>query len=193
MCVKNASNINKKKCHTSFQACGITYILWFSTHTYLHVNSAICGICVPYFAVSIIWSYTIGRHCMCWCMSRQKSMPHLFSVSPELIINLSIVTEASKSAWHRFFCAHTPTGGMSPYCIAKYPFDCEIWDLNSQYFIFYMQTSVWAEYTPKLGCVLRRHGFGWQIRNTGSLDPIFRSQTGLGTASGRGYRLFVPD
>jgi len=46
---------------------------------------------------------------------------------------------------------------------------------------------------PKLGSVLRRHGFGWQIRNTGSLDPIFHSQTGLGTSSGRGYRLFVPD
>ena len=46
---------------------------------------------------------------------------------------------------------------------------------------------------PKLGSVLHRHGFGWQIRNTGSLDPIFHSQTGLGTSSGRGYRLFVPD
>ena len=56
-----------------------------------------------------------------------------------------------------------------------------------------MQTRACAEYTPKMGCVLRRHGFGWQIRNTGSLDPKFRSHMGLGTPSGRGYRLFVPD
>jgi len=129
----------------------------------------------------------------CWRVNRQKSMSHRFSVSPELMTNFVIVPEDWKSAWHCFFCAHTPTGGMSPYCITKYLSDCEIWDLNSQYFIFYMQTRVCAEYTPKLGSVLRRHGFGWQIRNTGSLDPIFHSQTGLGTSSGRGYRLFVPD
>ena len=27
---------------------------------------------------------------------------------------------------------------------------------------------------PKMGCVLREHGFGWQIRNTGSSAPILR-------------------
>ena len=50
--------------------------------------------------------------------------------------------------WHCFrdleiglssiFCAHTPTGGMTPDCIIKHPTDREIWELNSHYFVFCM-------------------------------------------------------
>ena len=121
----------------------------FSAHTYLYVLRAICGICVPYFATSSILLYKIGRRNICWCASTKKSMSHRFSESPELMSNFVIVPETWKSARHRFFCAHTPTGGMPPYCIIKYPSDCEIWELNSHYFVFCMQTHVCTEYTPK--------------------------------------------
>ena len=46
---------------------------------------------------------------------------------------------------------------------------------------------------PKMGCVLREHCFGWQIRNTGSSAPILRRQSCLGGPVGRGYRLPVSD
>ena len=44
----------------------------FSAHTYLNVLSEISGICVQYFAVSLILLYTIGRHTTCWWSSTKK-------------------------------------------------------------------------------------------------------------------------
>ena len=32
---------------------------------------------------------------------------------------------------------------------------------------------------PILGCILRAHGFGWQIRNNGRSAPIFRRQASI--------------
>ena len=32
---------------------------------------------------------------------------------------------------------------------------------------------------PILGCILRTHGFGWQIRNNGRSAPIFRRQASI--------------
>ena len=83
------------------------------------------------------------------CLGTINSMPRRFSSSPELMSNCGIVPETWKSARHRFFCTPTPTSGMPPCCISKYSTDCEIWELNSQYFVFCMQTRVRTEYTPK--------------------------------------------
>ena len=47
------------------------------------------------------------------------------------------------------FRSHTPTGDMSPYYIIKYQTVCEIWALNSHYFIFCMQTRERAKHIPK--------------------------------------------
>ena len=44
---------------------------------------------------------------------------------------------------------------------------------------------------PKMGYVLRGHGFGWQIRNTGSSAPILHQQSCIGGPVGRGYSLLV--
>ena len=38
---------------------------------------------------------------------------------------------------------------MPPSCITKYPTDCEIWELNSRYFVCYIRTRVHAKYIPK--------------------------------------------
>ena len=138
MCNKNGRSENRKKCRSSIQACEIRPIFCFGAHTYLHDLNAICGICVPYFAGSLILLYATGSHNICWCVNTKKSMPHRFSESTELMSNFGIVSETWKSVCHRFFCAHIPTGGMVPDCIIKYPTDCEIWELNSHYFVFYM-------------------------------------------------------
>ena len=94
------------------------------------------------------WSLTM-RNDMERCLGTQKSMPRRFSPSPELMPNCGIVPEAWKSARHRIFCARTPTGGMPSCFIIIYSTDCEIWELNSQYFVFCMQTRVRTEYIPK--------------------------------------------
>ncbi len=51
----------------------------------------------------------------------------------------------------------------------------------------------WRKTHPILGCILREHGFGSQIRNTGSSGRILLWQSCLGAPSGRGYRLLIPD
>ena len=45
---------------------------------------------------------------------------------------------------------------------------------------------------PKMGCVLREHGFGWQIRNTGSSAPILRLQSCQRAHVRGAYRLLGP-
>ena len=46
---------------------------------------------------------------------------------------------------------------------------------------------------PKMWCILRTHGFGWKIRNTGSSALILLWQSCLGAPGVRGYRLLISD
>ena len=124
-------------------------IFWFSAHIYLHVVSVIWGFCSRFFAAGLILLYSSGRANMCWCLCTKKSTHRRFSPSPELMLNFSIVPETEKSACERFFCTRTPTYGIAPSCIPEYSIVCEIWELNSQYFVFCMRTRVRAKYTPK--------------------------------------------
>ena len=156
----------------------------FSAYTYLNVLSEISGICVQYFAVSRMVLYTIGRHTTCWCSSTKKSMPRQFPTSPEFMSNSDIIPETRKLTWYRFSCSLTPIGGMLSCYITWYMTDCEIWELNSQYFVSYMQIRVCAKHPPKMGCVLCQDGFGWEIRNTGSSALIFRWDLCLGPPYG---------
>ena len=55
-------------------------------------------------------------------------------------------------------------------------------------------TIPWSRKTHvKMTYVLRTHGFGWQIRNTGRSASILLWQSCLGAPRGRGYRLQVLD
>ena len=46
---------------------------------------------------------------------------------------------------------------------------------------------------PILGCVLRTHGFGCQIRNNGRLAPIFRRQARIKSYNMEAYHVLVCD
>ena len=136
--IKTSVVQTQKKWCASIQGCDIRPILWFSGHTYTDVLSAISIIYAPYFAAGLILPYATGRYSMCWCLCTKKSTHRRFSPSPELMLNFSIVPETGKSACDRFFCTQTPTDGIAPSCITKYSTACEIWELNSQYFVFFM-------------------------------------------------------
>ena len=89
------------------------------------------------------------RNTASWCLGTIKSIPCRFSPSPELMLNFSIVPETGKSACDRFFCTQTPTDGIAPSCIPKSSNACTIWELNSHYFEFSMQTRVCSKHMPK--------------------------------------------
>ena len=82
---------------------------------------------------------------------------------------------------------------MPPSCTTKYTIVSAIWALNSHYFEFCMQTRVRTKHIPKMAYVLRTHGFGRKIRNTGRSASILLWQSCLGAPRGRGYRLQVLD
>ena len=72
--------------------------------------------------------------------------------------------------------------------------DC-LRNLGAELTLFHiLHANPWARKTyPKIAYVLRAHGFGCQIRNTGSLAPILRWQSWLGAPRGEGYRLLASD
>ena len=118
-------------------------------HMFLPKKKVLSRVHPQFFTAGQEWCPLTMRNDTKRCLVTENSMSRRFSSSPELIPNYGIVPETWKSAWHRIFCPPTPTGGMPPCCILKYSMDCEIWELNSQYFVFCMETRVRTEYTPK--------------------------------------------
>ena len=119
------------------------------THRILPQKNVLIRVCPPNCTAGPQWCSVTMRNTTSWCLGTIKSMSRRFSPSPELMLNFSIVPEIGKSAFDRFFCTQTPTDGIASSCITKYSTACEIWELNSQYFVFFMQTRVWAKYIPK--------------------------------------------
>ena len=83
------------------------------------------------------------------CADTKKLMARRFSSSPELISNFGLVPETGKMVCYRFFDDYTAIDGRALSWVVKYPTGREIWELNSQYFLFLMQTRVSKKNTPK--------------------------------------------
>ena len=121
---------------------------------------------------------------ICWhCMTKCKMMRR-FSSSQKFIANLALYLGRWKSNYHHFLNTQSPVGGILPFYQPKKQTDCAIWDLNSQYFIFFIHTHVSSKHMPKWDVCLRQHSLGWQIWNIGSSAPILLWQSCLGTPRG---------
>ena len=149
-------------------------MLWFFKHTYLHVLIVICRICVSYFAASLTLLHTIGRHDMWWCESMKKVNSTPISTSTELIMNFGIISgiwdlkigEASVFLWshtNRWYGAllYTKISDWLRNMVIEFPL----------FHILHAKPCLHRMY-PKIECVLRQHGFGWQTWNTGSSAPM---------------------
>ena len=148
-------------------------IFWFSAHIYLHVVSVIWGFCSRFFVAGLILLYASGRANMCWCLCTKKSTHRRFSPSPELMLNFSIVPETGKSACDRFFWTQTSRYAIAPSWITKYSNACEIWELNSHYFVFCMQTRVRTKHIPKWHMFCAHTVLGGKYEILGVQPPYF--------------------
>ena len=114
---------------------------------------------------------------MRWCLCTQKSMPRQFSPSPELMPKLWHWSRGLKiDLVSIFLFSHTNVW----YATQLYDkILARLQNMGAQLplsRIFHPNPCARRTY-PILGCVLRAHGFGWQIRVFGSSTSVFRPQS----------------